>query len=122
MNSFSKEFIDEIKAFNLVKKVIPIATYPLSEIFDKHLPESTPIDYMNIDVEGLDLEVINSNNWNKYRPKIISVEIDNITFIDDLVKSDIYNALLSLQYNCVAKNVVTRNIATVFFVDNKILV
>lgn len=32
------------------------------------------IDFMNIDAEGLDLDVLRSNNWDKYRPKYVLVE------------------------------------------------
>ncbi len=33
------------------------------------------IDFMNIDVEGYEMQVLRSNDWKKYRPKIILVEI-----------------------------------------------
>lgn len=49
---------------------------PLSDILDSHLPEGTDIDVMSIDVEGLDEEVLRSNNWQKYRPQWLIVEID----------------------------------------------
>ena len=29
---------------------------------------------MSIDVEGLDYQVMSSNNWDKYKPKVILVE------------------------------------------------
>lgn len=32
------------------------------------------IDFMSVDAEGLDLEVLQSNDWKKYRPKVICVE------------------------------------------------
>lgn len=46
----------------------------LSNVLDKYLPAKQKIDFMNIDVEGLDLEVLQSNNWNRYRPHVVIVE------------------------------------------------
>jgi hypothetical protein len=40
--------------------------------------KSTQIDFMNIDVEGLDLEVLKSNNVNKYIPEYILVEAEGL--------------------------------------------
>ena len=34
-----------------------------------------PIDFFSIDVEGLDLSVLKSNNWNRYRPTYILAEL-----------------------------------------------
>ena len=36
-----------------------------------------PIDFMSIDVEGLDLEVLKGNDWNKYRPELLLIELLN---------------------------------------------
>ena len=46
---------------------------PLSKILGKYL-KGKRIDLMSIDTEGYDEKVLLSNNWNKYRPKIICVE------------------------------------------------
>lgn len=49
----------------------------LKKILDKHLPNSTQIDFMSVDVEGFDLEVLQSNDWKRYRPKFLLVECMN---------------------------------------------
>lgn len=49
----------------------------LKKILDKHLPDSTQIDFMSVDVEGFDLEVLKSNDWKRYRPKFLLVECMN---------------------------------------------
>ena len=72
---------DEKLAKNLIKsrrsKLLDkrkLAILSLEEILDKNLNFQQKIDFMNIDVEGLDLEVLKSNNWDKYVPKVILVE------------------------------------------------
>ena len=47
----------------------------LSEVLDRHLPEGQKIDFLSIDVEGLGYEVLTSNDWNKYLPDVIVIEV-----------------------------------------------
>lgn len=47
---------------------------PLSVILEKNLPRGKSIDFMSIDVEGMEMEVLRSNNWHKFCPKILVVE------------------------------------------------
>ena len=35
------------------------------------------IDFLNIDTEGSELEILKTNNWNKFIPKVIFCEILN---------------------------------------------
>lgn len=51
-----------------------IDVLPLRELLDRYLPTGTPIDLLNIDIEGFDLQALESNDWNKYRPKMICIE------------------------------------------------
>jgi hypothetical protein len=59
---------------------IEVNTKKLSQIFDEYLGENE-IDLLNVDVEGWDLKVLRSNNWNKYRPKVIVTEF--FPFLED---------------------------------------
>lgn len=47
----------------------------LETILNKYLPENIQIDFLNLDVEGSELRILKSNNWDKYKPTIIAVEI-----------------------------------------------
>ncbi len=51
-----------------------IETMTLEGMLDKYL-KNNQIDFMNIDTEGTELRVLKSGNWNKYRPKLIIIEI-----------------------------------------------
>ena len=33
------------------------------------------IDFLSVDVEGLDLQVLESNDWDKYRPRVVLAEV-----------------------------------------------
>lgn len=79
-----------------------IRTKPLKKILDKYLPKKTIIDFFSIDVEGHDLEVLQSNDWMKYRPKIIVVE--SAKFSMEKPENDpIYMFLKNKKYTLIAK-------------------
>lgn len=47
---------------------------PLRDVLKKYLPSKQKIGLLNIDVEGFDLEVLRSSDWEHYRPHVIVVE------------------------------------------------
>lgn len=75
-SSFYNTFIAE-RARKRKDKLIEtkeLNTRKLSLILDNYCP-NCEIDFLNIDTEGFDLKVLKSNNWDKYRPKIIVIEV-----------------------------------------------
>ena len=93
-----------------VKEIVSVDVLPLGEILDNHL-QDTNIDFMSIDVEGLDLEVLKSNDWKKYRPSIVLVEILNSS-LHELKNNVIVKYMDENGYALYAKQV-----NTVFFTD-----
>jgi FkbM family methyltransferase len=67
---------------------------------------SSRIDFMNIDVEGGELEVLSSNDWNKYLPGFIAVEIHDfdLSKVNDFA---VHNYLLEKNYSLIAKTQLT---------------
>jgi FkbM family methyltransferase len=55
-----------------------ILTQTLEEILRENISHNQKIDFLSTDVEGLDLEVLQSNNWNMFRPEYILVECLNL--------------------------------------------
>lgn len=51
-----------------------VRTDTLANILSKNLPENQIIDVLSIDVEGLDFDVLKSNDWKLYQPRVIIVE------------------------------------------------
>lgn len=103
LNSFNQKISDEraLTTKYKITKVINVKTMPLSQVLDQHLPAGQTIDFLTIDAEGFDLEVLKSNNWNKYIPLFIMVET-NIN-LKNLQQSEIYNYLTVRNYELVAK-------------------
>lgn len=95
-----------------ITDTLELESQTLGQVLDNFLPKNTAIDFMSIDVEGLDLNVLKSNNWTKYCPEIILIEFLNFNLID-FFKSELYNFLNNLDYEFIAK---THN--TIFFKKN----
>lgn len=75
LNGFSADISNLRSLATPSKEQQLLTTQRLETILDQYLPASQSIDFLTIDVEGLDLEVLQSNNWQKYRPKAVVVEI-----------------------------------------------
>ncbi len=83
-----------------------MTTCRLENILDKHIPENQEIDFMSIDVEGMDLQALKSNNWDKYRPFIICVETHGLN-LNKPNENTIYAYLTEKNYKLVSHNFVT---------------
>jgi FkbM family methyltransferase len=77
LNSFSEDLSNQRNGHNgwFIKEKILLQTQKLSSVLEKFMPIGVDIDFLSIDVEGFDLEILQSNNWEKYKPKIILIEI-----------------------------------------------
>ena len=53
---------------------VPVAGRPLKDIFKENVPAGTQIDFMSIDVEGAELDVVESNDWDAYAPRVVIIE------------------------------------------------
>ena len=81
-----------------------LKTSRLAEILIENV--RSEIDFMSIDVEGMDLEVLQGNDWGKFRPKIVLVE----TFGSDVagvLESPTHAYMASIRYILCAKTINT---------------
>ena len=88
------------------KKKIQVNT--LNFFISKYFKKQKKIDFINIDVEGRELDVLKSLNFKKYEPKLICIEIHNTKKLYDtnykyLKSNSIYKYLLNKNYKVVWK-------------------
>jgi len=114
---FSKENLLNLSMYKYVKEEIPVGVRTLKDIFEEYSNQFEHIDLLTIDAEGFDLKILQSNDWNKYQPDVIAIEL-NVTTLQDVITNESTLYLENLGYKVVAKNVVISNVATVFFVRN----
>lgn len=79
-----------------------IRVEPLAKILDEYMPPGQTIDFMTIDVEGLDFSVLQSNDWSRYNPSFVLVEILNCN-LEEIYKTEIGKYMRSQGYKVYAK-------------------
>ncbi len=108
LNTFSTELAEErlkLPKYKLTMKA-NIQTRTLESILGSSLPKNQSIDFLTVDVEGLDLDVLKSNNWQKYRPTVVLAESYSRR-MDDILTDPIYSFLTGNGYYLFAKTVNT---------------
>jgi FkbM family methyltransferase len=78
LNGFSKPLSEQRETSHVryhIVKSVPVQVRRLESILTERLPPEQEIDFFSVDVEGLDLQVLRSNNWEHYRPGYVLVEV-----------------------------------------------
>jgi FkbM family methyltransferase len=103
-NTFDDTLVKERLA-TIPCKVVSECKIPvvrLDQVLEKYLPPGVEIDFLSIDVEGLDLSVLKSNDWKKYRPSCVLVESLN-TSLEDTFNGEIFPFMKLRGYELFAK-------------------
>jgi FkbM family methyltransferase len=82
LNSFSKEEAERYLSTGMhrIEKVIDVPVVAIGEILNLHFFDKSP-DFISVDVEGLDLQIVRAINFSKYRPPVVCVE--TLTFSEN---------------------------------------
>ncbi len=104
LNTLSKKFAKKQFLKGFFSKKIYIDR--LDNILNKSKYKNKKIDFLNIDVEGNEINVLKSLNFDKYVPKLICIEIhsNNENFKDKsnfLINNLIYKFLIKKKYTLV---------------------
>lgn len=52
----------------------PVAILTLEKVLTDYLPKGEEVDLLSVDTEGMDEEVLTSNNWERFRPRVVICE------------------------------------------------
>jgi FkbM family methyltransferase len=114
LNTFDferKKFILEKSNYKLIEeRKIPIRR--LDELLSEN--KISAIDFMNIDVEWNEIEVLNSNDWGIFRPKVLLVEILDFK-LETIHENPIHRFLQMNEYSFLCKTP-----RTCFYLDSKV--
>jgi FkbM family methyltransferase len=95
---------NEIDGYNIVREV-ELETVRLEELLSKYLPNNiTQIDFLTVDVEGLDLQVLKSNDWIKYRPELVLVEELRADLETVMLKSPVFAYMKEQEYSLICRS------------------
>ncbi|MCR9195638.1 MAG: FkbM family methyltransferase [Hyphomonas sp.] len=101
-NTFDKDTVRRLKLEGMAPRdTLYIPTVTLSSILERNVGMRT-IDFMSIDCEGMDLDVVRSSNWDRFRPRILAIEDHDWSF--ELPKeSQIEKYLYEVDYRLAAR-------------------
>ena len=85
------------KVFQGNIKVKEIQAFTLDEILSRSKYKNTKIDFLDIDVEGADLKVLEGLSFEIYKPELVCVEIHE----KEIKQSKIYNFLVNKDYKLI---------------------
>jgi FkbM family methyltransferase len=76
VSTFSPENAERLKKKRWLREtaVITVPIKKLVTILDEHMPNGQTIDFLNVDVEDLDYDVLRSNDWDRYAPRVVAIE------------------------------------------------
>jgi FkbM family methyltransferase len=118
-NSLSPDFLQTTGDFGKISDHLEMETVLLVNVLDQYLPPGQKIDLLNVDVEGLDYQVLCSNDWEKYRPRVVVVEL-NAWSMEDLSHLSVPGYLRELGYELVAKTYLINEVSSAIWVDKTV--
>lgn len=99
LNTFDHEVLRSYisnTSYKQIKKM-HIDVLSLADVLNNYIPTDRRIDFLTVDAEGMDLDVLKSNDWKKYRPSWVLVEQLNLEDIENL-DFEIHRYMKSLGY------------------------
>jgi FkbM family methyltransferase len=107
LNSFDPTLASSRNGSKGIYKIIGtkrIVMRTLASVLDESLPAGQQIDFLSVDVEGLDYDVLLSNDWVKFRPTAVVAEAFGSS-LEDLVSNQVSVFLRGQGYKLVAKSI-----------------
>ena len=101
INSFDVCVAQDPMWSHLKRETRTVEVRTLSDILSTYMPCDTPIDFLNIDVEGLDFAVLSSNDWLRFKPEVIAVEVHGFD-LHAPSESMTFNYMIDLGYRLVS--------------------
>ena len=104
LNTFDEKMAVSRQA-NTPYKLLSTVEVPverLGAVLTKHMPAGQQIDFLSIDVEGLDFAVLQSNDWERFAPRCVLVEALGVT-LNDVKDSGVFQFMSGKGYELIAK-------------------
>jgi FkbM family methyltransferase len=95
LNTFSKKRANEVilSGQSKLRTTLTLQITPIEKLFNEHIPNKK-IDLLNIDAEGMELEILKTNDWKRFKPTIVVVEnIGNNSNINKFLSFKGYNLI-----------------------------
>jgi len=99
LNTFSKKEAERYQSYGSqkIKRVIQIPLVPINEIISQHF--TTFPNFISLDTEGLELEILKTFDFSKFRPEVFCIE--TLTYTEDKSEqkiTEIIDFMISKEY------------------------
>jgi|SRR5437667_2832966 len=81
--------------------------YPLADILETYMPPGRELTFLSVDVEGMELDVLESHDWDRFRPRLIAVEWLEPPSVKEAISSDLHRFLEQQKYELICKTPAT---------------
>jgi FkbM family methyltransferase len=73
----------------------------LADVLDEYVGthHDFSLDLMTVDVEGFEIEVLQSNDWDRFRPKVLILEILGLQAADGLLRTSAYRFVREIGFS-----------------------
>lgn len=95
-----------------VLRQVSVTPRSLSEVLSSVIPSGQMIDFLTVDVEGMDLQVLRSNDWQRFRPTLVLAE--EVRGTEKMHEGEITAFMRTQWYTELC-----RTMNTIFFRDNR---
>lgn len=105
LNTFDRDLAESrlSNTYRIIEtRSVPVT--PLARVLEENIEHFHQIDLLSVDVEGYDLEVLQSNDWVRFRPRLIVVESLQSNSVLTVIDSATYQFLADKGYELVAKS------------------
>lgn len=117
MNTFSYQTLQACGVEHKVTSTVEVPVTTFSAIQRTVVPKGTHIDFVSIDTEGHEMEVLKGFDFEQHRPTIFAIELNDVLSLDDTAKNTVNKLMEDKGYVAVAKNMISLSVATVFYLD-----
>lgn len=94
LNTFSKEEAERYQSYGnqKIKKIVTIPLLPVNKILKKYF--TTVPNFVSIDVEGLDLQIVESIDFGCFRPEVFCIE--TLSYTEDRTEKKLNEIIRSM--------------------------
>lgn len=92
LNTFSKAEAERYASYSdkKIKEIIKLPLLTVNQIIETNFKGKTP-NFISLDVEGMDMEIIKSFDFDKYRPEVFCIE--TLTYTEDNTEEKLNNII-----------------------------
>jgi len=88
--NLSVDYLENLDARGYPREPVEVSTVTLASVCRDHVPGGTEIDFLKVDVEGWEAQVLRGHDWDRWRPKVLVIEAITPVAFDEESRRDVF--------------------------------